>query len=256
MANFTINSLPDGALNTTDNLLKSNSEGVLNKISALTLKQAILNDFSPRILNVLSIDDLNSQLDTLLSGMVDGDIRLVVYAPSGRYAPFQAMNYVGTLHRVNAANAWVDFRRNADEMNGWKVNGVWNWGSVTEQVLLSIRTPTDSANPDAVTVEADEPVSGTNTRFYAHINSVHIQYQGASKTHATGKALFTLPAGRRPHGLLYVPFVKGDGTTTNAYGTLSVNTDGVVKVSMISSTTASGRIYTTFDFPIMGWVTT
>lgn len=204
---------------------------------------ALVSNLTPQSIAVDSVANLNAQLDVVLNSMRDGEARYIQYAPSGRYAPFMAYNYTGIVYRVNAANAWADLRRNGDVISGWKATGVWDWSSLTEHVLIT----------GLVTFEAGEPITGTNTRIYAHANSVHVQYQGASKTHTSNTLLFTLPEGYRPHGLLYVPFVKF-GDTTTAYGILSVNTTGAVSVSNISSTTAGGRIYATFDFPIVGWV--
>ena len=201
-----------------------------------------LNDIlSVKTIGTTSVADFSTKIDAILATMTDGEVRNVQYAPSGRYSPFQAYNYTGYVYRVNASNAWADLRRNGDIISGWKAAGVWDWSSLTEWKLIT------------GLVTFAESISATNTRIYANANTVHVQYQGESKTHVItppDNLIFTLPEGYRPHGLLYAPFTKD----AVAYGLLSINTTGEVRVSNITSTTATGRIYSVFSFPINGWV--
>lgn len=85
-----------------------------------------------------------------------------------------------------------------------------------------------------------------NTHFYRQGNVVYVHYQGAGKTHSDGATLCTIPSGYRPRKSAYAPFTKNN----NAYGSLNVNTNGAMSVNMISSTSASGRIYANFTYII------
>lgn len=86
-----------------------------------------------------------------------------------------------------------------------------------------------------------------NTHLYA-IPKARIvvgYYQGEGKAHSTNALLFTLPSKYKPISAYYFGFTKNG----NARGTLSISTSaGECRVSTITSTTASGRIYSNFIF--------
>ena len=91
-----------------------------------------------------------------------------------------------------------------------------------------------------------ESITGTNTKVYVKNNVVYLNYQGPSKTHASGDVLFTLPSGYRPKNLLYTPFVVNG----LAFGNFEIATNGQAKINQVSDSTATGRIYATVSFPI------
>ena len=84
-----------------------------------------------------------------------------------------------------------------------------------------------------------------NTYFYKKNGIVYITYQSAAATHNADSILFTLPTGYKPKAengqtQFFIPFIKNAA----AYGTCFIRlSDGVCKVSQISSTTTNGRIY-------------
>lgn len=70
-------------------------------------------------------------------------------------------------------------------------------------------------------------------------------YQGEGKTHNANALIFTLPSQYKPISSYYFGFIKN----ANARGTLSISSSaGECRVSTITSTTASGRIYSNFIF--------
>ena len=73
-------------------------------------------------------------------------------------------------------------------------------------------------------------------------------YQGAAVAHAVNDQLLTLPAGARPSTTISVPFVKMTG---GVVGTIQITDAGVVKVSSISNTTNTGRIYFNCSYPFV-----
>ena len=73
-------------------------------------------------------------------------------------------------------------------------------------------------------------------------------YQGAAVAHAVNDQLLTLPAGARPSTTISVPFVKMTG---GVVGTIQITDAGVVKVTSISNTTNTGRIYFNCSFPVV-----
>ena len=85
-----------------------------------------------------------------------------------------------------------------------------------------------------------------NTHFYRQGNVCHICFQGEGKTHSANATLCTIPNGYRPSKAVYAPFIKNN----NAYGSINISTGGVMAVNMISSTSASGRIYANFTYII------
>lgn len=94
-------------------------------------------------------------------------------------------------------------------------------------------------------VTFNESVAG-NTHFYKHGNMCYIYLQGEGKTHSNNQLIATLPTGYRPSKTVYAPFVVNAG----AYGELIINTNGNINVSIISSTSVSGRIYANFTYPL------
>ena len=84
-----------------------------------------------------------------------------------------------------------------------------------------------------------------NIYFYKKNGIVYITYQSAAATHNSDSILFTLPTGYKPKAengqtQFFIPFIKNAA----AYGTCCIRlSDGVCKVSQISSTTTNGRIY-------------
>lgn len=111
--------------------------------------------------------------------------------------------------------------------------------TLTWALLVSVATDITSD------VTFNETVTGTNTKIYYKNGTVYINYQGESKTHASGDELFTLPAGYRPLNLLYTPFVVNGG----AYGNFEIAANGKAKINQISSSSVTGRIYATVSFP-------
>lgn len=85
----------------------------------------------------------------------------------------------------------------------------------------------------------------TNTHFYKKGNEVVVFFQGENKTHSAGDAIVSsIPTEYRPNTSYFVPFVKGNV----AYGILQISPSGYIAVNTISSTTVSGRIYSTFSY--------
>ena len=92
-----------------------------------------------------------------------------------------------------------------------------------------------------------ENISGTNTRLVRKNKNVYVYYQGEAKTHAANDVLFTLNSGYRPPFQLYIPCVFNQA----GFGVLEVNTNGVVRITQISSSGgATARVYAHFTFPI------
>lgn len=85
-----------------------------------------------------------------------------------------------------------------------------------------------------------------NTHIYAlpQMRLVMVYYQGEGKVHATGDVLFTVPSEYKPKNRVYIPYIKN----ANAYGTLSMFTNGTCAVNNVSGG-ASGRIYAAFAYP-------
>ena len=92
-----------------------------------------------------------------------------------------------------------------------------------------------------------EDITGTNTHVYKNANTVHVQYQGESKTHAANDVLFTLPTSCRPSSMFYVPFVINN----TGYGNLSIATTGAVSINQVANGASAGRIYASFDIPLL-----
>lgn len=92
-----------------------------------------------------------------------------------------------------------------------------------------------------------ENVTGTNTRIHLKGNVVYVYYQGESKTHAANDVLFTLPAGYRPSGLIYAPFVINN----TGYGNIAVDdVTGNVFINQVANGGTAGRVYAMFSFCI------
>lgn len=77
---------------------------------------------------------------------------------------------------------------------------------------------------------------------------IHILYFGADSIHTVDQVLFTLPSGYRPSHVIWgIPFVWGENAFY--YGSCYADTNGQVKVGVLSSA-ASSRIVITFSFPL------
>lgn len=105
----------------------------------------------------------------------------------------------------------------------------------------SVKSALDSLNSENFQSQVTfaEGESPAHAHFYKAGKICYVYYQGTAKTHSANDALFTLPAGYRPATQTYAIFSKN----ANAYGTILINTDGSVKVAMISDATTPGRIY-------------
>ena len=88
-----------------------------------------------------------------------------------------------------------------------------------------------------VTFESGEEVA--NGQFSKIGNIIIVRYQGQSKTHSANTLLFTIPSGYRPSAQVNIPFVKN----TVAYGIMQIAANGQCKITQISSTTDTGRVY-------------
>ena len=113
-----------------------------------------------------------------------------------------------------------------------------------ESLLGSGNITTESAEEDFSSKVTFNETPG-NTYFYKKNGIVYITYQSAAATHNADSILFTLPTGYKPKAengqtQFFIPFIKNAA----AYGTCFIRlSDGVCKVSQISSTTTNGRIY-------------
>lgn len=141
----------------------------------------------------------------------------------------------------------------AEDMNEIKsvVNGNYNEvGDITNltttdktSVVSAINEVKGETQVEDITSQITFNETVANTKFYKVGKVVYVQYQGASTTHSNNAVLATIPSAYSPSYAVWAPFVKNN----NAYGTLSIS-NSQLAVGIISSTSATGRIYANFSY--------
>ena len=111
---------------TANEMPMSSSDATTAKAAIDTLNSKI----SPITISCTSLSDFESKLNTLLSTMSNGEFRNIYYSPSGAYAPFKDLYYVGFMYRVSATVAWCDIRRNDNLIYGEFHDNTWTWDSL------------------------------------------------------------------------------------------------------------------------------
>lgn len=226
-----------------------------NDFSLSGLSDTVIS--SPLLRNVLQFDGTNwiNSIPNLLVGDVasTGSIRSILVAtsiPKGVY--FYNTRYATDNPATNTLSFTLIYKNNANGNYSrcYCFAGETIYYSGTSSSVPSSLSWSIISQPSIVDITSDvtftESISGTNTKFYVKNNVVYINYQGPSKTHASGDVLFTLPAGYRPQHLLYTPFVV-NGLT---FGNFEIATNGQAKINQINDSTKTGRIYSTVSFPV------
>lgn len=239
-----------GAINEVDGDIPANSDFSLSGLSDTAIT-------SPLVRNVLSYDGSNwaNTINNLLVGDVasTASIRSILVAtsiPKGVY--FYNTRYATDTPAANTLSFTLIYKNSANGNHSrcYCFAGDTIYYSDTSSSVPSSLSWSIISQPTIVDITSqvtfNETITGTNTKIYIKNNVVFVNYQGETKTHASGDVLFTLPVGYRPKNLLYTPFVV-NGTT---FGNFEIATNGQAKINQINDTTANGRIYATVSFPI------
>ena len=142
---------------------------------------------------------------------------------------------IGNYNVIDSNNKYAFIIGNGAENELLNIFTV-DWDGVIDSHVRSF-TPT--------TYEAGASLG--NSHFVVSAGMAHIGYFGENKAHEKEVQLFTLPVGIRPTYNVYAPFT-GYGTV---FGVVRIGTDGVCKVSWISNTTASARVFLNCSYPVV-----
>lgn len=138
-----------------------------------------------------------------------------------------------------------DYPNTTTPVNATNLNAIQNNAETSINAVDTKITNATTTEDFTSKITFNENVAN-NTKFIKMGKIVYVIFQGEGKTHSGGATLCTIPSGYRPANSVYAPFTKNN----NAYGSLNIGTNGVMTVNMISSTSASGRIYANFTYII------
>jgi hypothetical protein len=84
-----------------------------------------------------------------------------------------------------------------------------------------------------------------NVQFYKIGKLITINYQGETKAHTQNELIFKIPQKYAPRQFIPVPFI---GQNNAYFGVAGISTDGAVRITSISNTQNTGRLYMNFSY--------
>lgn len=106
-------------------VINSNSDKIDNW--AGSTNQALSNVTTAKNMNVSSLADFQSQLETLVGTMANGAVVAIHYHPAAAYAPFKNQDYYGSVYRNNANSFTVMLAYRKEIITGGKQGTEWSW---------------------------------------------------------------------------------------------------------------------------------
>lgn len=154
--------------------------------------------------------------------------------------------------QLNANASIADVNKvKATDMNEIKTVANNNADNIGDLTTLNTTNKTSLVSAINETINLEEITSQitfnetvANTKVFKLGKMIIVQFQGQGKTHSANDVIASFPSQYRPSYQVLAPFVKNN----NAYGFLSLTTNGNLNVGAVSSTSASGRIYANFTY--------
>ena len=118
------------------------ASGTIKAVASKADISALNDQIAPVAYTVSSLSAFQTNLDTLLATMSNGETRNVFYNPTSAFAPFGNREYCGTLHRRTSTTAVCYMYYATEIIQGYKNGSTWTFTSLSDQIATSVKNAT------------------------------------------------------------------------------------------------------------------